>query len=453
MGLSPRTLRRRGTVGEDRGLREVTTEMLVAGNVTVTNEMVVEELKGKILRGALVDGGEIIMRGQGETLTPYNQQFASSVDSWTGYREDTATGTRGPFSFTRTGSGDASYIYSPTYTGGAYEYVYLSAHRDLSVTTAGKKTITVNVSPIGGMPSATLTRLSVNGGVLKQEKNISGGNTLTIVGETYSAISAIDVMCMFQSTSSFTCSLRVNSVTVTVDQDTSSYVRLFRDSSGAPTLNLADANGVVRASLSTKGDFVGMTLIGADQSVTLDQSGISGVGGLAPFGTVNWASVIRAASATPRCLVTKNPSWPYSIGSGPVTAIPVSSISCDFDWTEGHFGNDSNGIVIKVPGVYLASATVGYSANNNGRRGAGVLVNGDTTSSAALTPTNTVGSFTAQSPATQLRLAEGDIVRPYAQQESGAVSRSTSSPSSSCGLATSGHNAAGSCDGKDTLND
>jgi hypothetical protein len=42
---------------------KITTDMLIAGNATITNELLVNELVGKVITGATINGGEIWMRG------------------------------------------------------------------------------------------------------------------------------------------------------------------------------------------------------------------------------------------------------------------------------------------------------------------------------------------------------------------------------------------------------
>lgn len=64
---------------------KVTTGMLIAGNATITGEMIVNELIGKVLRGGLIDGGEIISRSTSALeAIRYSYNFSSSAIGATG---------------------------------------------------------------------------------------------------------------------------------------------------------------------------------------------------------------------------------------------------------------------------------------------------------------------------------------------------------------------------------
>lgn len=125
----------------------------------------------------------------------------------------------------------------------------------------------------------------------------------------------------------------------------------------------------------------------------------------------------RARGGAPRLWVTMKSSWSYSAPTSQ-TAIPINgAVSVDISASLG-WANESNGMTVPAAGWYLLNASVSYRSNSTGRRGCGVLVNGDSVGGSLL-PTNSLGTTTISAPTTQALLAAGDRLQVYSQQESG----------------------------------
>ena len=123
-------------------------------------------------------------------------------------------------------------------------------------------------------------------------------------------------------------------------------------------------------------------------------------------------------TASPRLWVVKKSAWSYSAPTAQ-TAIPINgAVSADIYASPG-WSNDSNGMTVPLSGWYQLNASVSYGSNGTGRRGCGVLVNGESVGGALL-PTNSSGTTTISAPTTQALLAKGDRLQPYSQQESGS---------------------------------
>lgn len=297
---------------------EVTTDMLIAGNATITNSMIVDKLAGKSIYGAYLEGGELLIQGTDEAATPTTGTYttfetASDVNVWA-----VALSSSG---VSRDSAGKSGYcvkgISTASESGGTYtirsalntKYLNtLSAWNFPACPYDGITTVSawVKSSVADTLTVAWFDFQNANGDAISVSKTVEvAANAWTLVqlvGPTgYRPTPSNNpllptFMVLGQKVASSqgaTRTLWVDQVTWSNVADTSSAVHVYRDALGSPCVEVIDYQGKVRAKLAAPSSKpAGLTFYADDGEYVLSADGLrSGTQ------SVPWVDAIMSAKA------------------------------------------------------------------------------------------------------------------------------------------------------------
>ncbi|MDN6523520.1 MAG: hypothetical protein L0K43_09575, partial [Bifidobacterium crudilactis] len=300
------------------------TQMLIAGDATITGEMIVNELVGKILRGGMIDGGEVWMRGQaaGSSQVQYAEQFTSAASGnysaqVNGWQANHSTGTGWTpstgLSIASGGqSGNCLKVAALSMPGTGSGAIVRSANSNMfsAVTTNGTKRVEAYIKA-GAKTKVRLGAYVKYPGI--DTTNSVWTDTVVITANTWTKMT-VDVPVGFiitgvifslndatDSTAIVSRDVFVDTVTVTTTFDLASNIRLYQTPDGYPTLDLTDANGLIRARLSSgKDNFTGLSFFSNDgDAMTFTGGGLymtKAGPGQTPVHLLTWPSLIESAN-------------------------------------------------------------------------------------------------------------------------------------------------------------
>lgn len=296
---------------------EVTTDMLLAGNATITNSMLVDKLAGKSIYGAYMEGGELLIQGTDEAATPTTGTYttfetASDINVWAVSLSSSGV--------SRDSSGKSGYcvkgVNTASSTSGTYtiqsalntKYLNtLSAWNLSSCPYDGITTVSawVKSSVADTLSVAWFDFQNANGDAVAISK------TVDVVANTWTLVQLVGptgyrptltnnpllptFMVLGQkvaSTQGAMRSLWVDQITWSNRADTSSAVHVYRDSRGSPCVEVIDYQGTVRAKLAApSSSAAGLTFYADDGEYVFSADGLRSGNQSVP-----WADVISSSN-------------------------------------------------------------------------------------------------------------------------------------------------------------
>lgn len=432
----------------------------VAGDATIGGNLLAQNIVGKTLLGAYIEGGEILMRGQSgtpttlfsDTFTTTTTQALSNVrikETW-----GSATARNGwcaeasilanPGTTTSGRTGNALLLPTATWDDdrdGWFSVVQTGAMG--SPSTSGDKTLSLWVKPIvvstaGGYTAPSTATVTATAYITNGTTTSTAAATVQAAFGSWTQVSIpipsgwtlvtpalpnthtmrVTIRPDSDPTGSqeMTWQVAIDDVTITRSADVNSNVHIYRNTSGAPTIDISDINAKVRVRLTAPIDG-GASLSFFDTSgnaVTLDDTGVTQTIYQQQAETTPWSQILSGPAAGKRegsgSTSTTNGNW--------ATYAMVSST----DNVTGGITVSGYGLAVSRDGLYAVTGVVRFSPNTSGRRGVQLTVNNtqQTLTQRFLPPASNNTMPVAVSD--MLQLSKGDVVRVQGFQDAGSLS-------------------------------
>jgi hypothetical protein len=292
--------------------------MLIAGDATITNSMIVEKLSGKSIYGSYLEGGELLIRGTDNAAVPTtgtytNFETTSDTNVWA------VTFDTGAIS--RDSNGKSGYcvkgVSTATTSDKTNYYVqsmlntrYLDTLSGWNLSSCPYDGITTVSCWVKSSVADTLTVAwfdfqNANGDTIAINKTVDvAANTWTQIKLTGPAgyrptltnnplLPTFFVQGQKAAVSSgATRTLWVDEVTWSNVADTASAVHVYRDAMGSPSVEVIDYQGLVRAKLAApSSSAAGLTFYADDGEYVFSADGLS-----AGSRTVPWGDLLDSVS-------------------------------------------------------------------------------------------------------------------------------------------------------------
>jgi hypothetical protein len=271
---------------------QITTDMLVAGNATITNELLVNELVGKIITGATVNGGEIIMHGQNQSsATSYVldnfDSYTSVPNGWVTYGNalsiDAAGRSGKCLKVTPTGTESWQAMLWPSgfFAKFPYDSTVIPFDGTTTVSIWVLSTIAQSVKFKVLMKNADGAYLSCISGVdvaagVWTEISVTGPNGYRPKEDDPRALGD-RALKLWTAVVEEAFTLAVDDLTATNVINSASSVHLYRTSGGEPTLDVVDVEGDTRIRVTALADGnASLTFFDSDgNAIVLSDQGVS----------------------------------------------------------------------------------------------------------------------------------------------------------------------------------
>lgn len=380
----------------------VTTDMLVAGNATITNEMVVNELSGKTIRGSVLS-----LLDQSPTPSTATGRWidAMPMNPWTvdkgGYSSDghVATATTSGLTVKFTDGATSTGLF-PSGAKVAMKGVGpVAAVGPITFKITGTTSYAASgydfmgTTPIGvglQVVSNTTTRYT------KWSKPTTAGGSfsvsVTIPEGEWLHQSSSNVEVLFGAGAKKGDTITVSNVTVSWPPALTTGLQIWRDAKGVARIDIAANDG---------------------NAVTLNSSGVTAYDGAGTtLGTVSWRTFV----APPIAVVTFDTD--QSIASSAWTTGAISGTGSNTNLSGG-MTKSGHSVVVPVAGIYRVTARAKFNSASGGRRAIGISINnGSPDTNTFSNPTT--GTFSIECN-TLVTLAAGDAVSCKLFQDTGSV--------------------------------